>query len=173
MSTTTAKRPRFTADQFHDSKYRTAKDKALTLNALFSWIDSGFRATKFTQRVYKFLTVDLSMSAEYNLNGFYAYHTSTDMGRANLLTDIIACLKDCANRVWDQDYDRNGDVFAQVDEHYGDHTDTATQHLAWLTAARDQYVNTGVVASHDPALNAAVDELRARAADLGYTLVQN
>lgn len=79
---------RATDDLFVPTRFETAHDKALTVNATVRFLSSGLNPAKLTKRAYKFFTQTLSMSAEYNQHGFAWRHLGDDASKARLLDEV-------------------------------------------------------------------------------------
>lgn len=82
------KYPRATEDQFTASRFHTAKDKALTVNATVRFLETGLEPFAFTKRAYYFFHQTLSMAAEYDIHGFAAYHFENDETKARFLAEV-------------------------------------------------------------------------------------
>ncbi|KXO92970.1 Uncharacterised protein (plasmid) [Tsukamurella tyrosinosolvens] len=80
--------PKATADMFAATKFHTADDKALTVNATVRFLESGLDPSKLTKRAYYFFHQTLSMSAQYNLDGFRHHHLIDDAAKADFLDEV-------------------------------------------------------------------------------------
>ncbi|KMV17553.1 hypothetical protein ACT17_14750 [Mycolicibacterium conceptionense] len=80
--------PKATEDMFTTTRFATADDKALTVNATVRFLESGLDPAKLTKRVYEFFHQTLSMPAEYNLAGFRSHHLSSDATKATFLAEV-------------------------------------------------------------------------------------
>lgn len=120
--------PKIDPSTLADGQYATADEKARLVTAFVRWVDSDFKASLLTNALYsKFLTGMLSMSAEYNKEGFRQYWTTHEDGKAGLLDEVGYVLRRLANF----EPDRWSDVAAlfESDQPYGQ----------WLAAARNRY----------------------------------
>lgn len=106
--TTSTKYPRATEDQFTDSRFHTAKDKALTVNATVRFLKTGLEPFAFTKRAYYFFHQTLSMAAEYDIHGFAARHFEDDFTKARFLEEV----RDDVARYARLDPERNSDMAA-------------------------------------------------------------
>jgi hypothetical protein len=97
--------PRATEDQFTASRFKTAKDKQLTVNATVRFFESGMQPDKLTKRAYEFFTGTLSMSHEYNQQGFIAYHLATETTRSRFLAEVRRRVDQVARLDTDRDAD--------------------------------------------------------------------
>lgn len=104
MATTTF--PKATEDQFEANRFRTTKDKAMEVNAVVAFLKAGMPRSKFTKRVYHFFHQTLSMSAEYDIDGFYAHHFQSNATKRHLLEDTRRDVRRYAGL----DADRNADI---------------------------------------------------------------
>lgn len=88
--TTKTKHPRATEDQFTDSRFHSAKDKALTVNATVRFLETGLDPAAFVKnkRAYHFFHQTLSMVAEYDIHGFAATHFEDDFTKARFLEEV-------------------------------------------------------------------------------------
>lgn len=101
-----ARSTRTTEQDFVDSKYNTARDKRLMVNATVAFLESDLAPSKLTTRVYHFFSQTLSMSAQYNRSGFIAYHLRDERSRQRLLWEA----RDRISRYARLDPDRGSDV---------------------------------------------------------------
>lgn len=58
--------------ELHDSKFLTAKEKALILKHWKRFITNGLQFADFTDRLYKHLTLHCMFIAHYSRGGFYS-----------------------------------------------------------------------------------------------------
>lgn len=111
--------PLATDDQFTPSRFHTAKDKRLTVNATVRFLKTGLDPAKLTLRAYYFFHQTLSMSAEYDLHGFACTHFADDDTKSRFLYEVrrhIACYAAL-------DTERDSDMAALflTDRHGDDH----------------------------------------------------
>lgn len=59
------------AFRFCDSKFMSAREKDLVLNAWVRFLERGLRFDDFSDRLYKHLTLHCSFIAHYDRRGFY------------------------------------------------------------------------------------------------------
>lgn len=102
------KYPRATEDQFTASRFHTAKDKALTVNATVRFLETGLEPFAFTKRAYHFFHQTLSMAAEYDIHGFASRHFEDDFTKARFLEEV----RDDVARYARLDPERNSDMAA-------------------------------------------------------------
>lgn len=112
--------PRATEDQFTASRFRTAKDKALTVNATVRFLESGMQPNKLTKRAYDFFTQVLSMSCEYDRYGFSVYHLEDEYTQARFLAEV----RDRVDTIANLDTERNSDMARLFMEEMGDELGT-------------------------------------------------
>lgn len=103
-----AKVARVTEDQFIDSRFQSAKEKALEVNAVIRALEGGLNPGAFVKnkRAYHFFTQTLSMPAEYDINGFAYYHLMNTSGREDLLEETRRLVRIYASL----DPERNSDI---------------------------------------------------------------
>jgi len=101
---------RVTEDQFTDSHFQSAKEKALEVNAVIRALEGGLDSKAFAKnkRAYHFFTQTLSMPAEYDINGFAYYHLISKSRREELLAETRRLVRIYAGL----DEDRGSDVAA-------------------------------------------------------------
>lgn len=109
-----SKAPRATEEQFTASRFHTTAAKALTVNATVRFLESGLDPAKFTVRAYYFFHQTLSMSAEYDRNGFAYRHFRDDASKAAFLREVRRDVARQANL----DTERNSDMAAMFDRGY-------------------------------------------------------
>lgn len=56
---------------FRDAEFMTSREKTQVLRDWERFIESGFERRRFTERLYKHLTLHCSFIAHYNIAGFY------------------------------------------------------------------------------------------------------
>lgn len=100
--------PRATEDQFTPTRFHSAKDKALTVNATVNFLKSGLDPRKFTKRAYHFFHQTLSMAAMYDIRGFAAHHLENDHTKAMFLAEVQRDVERYARL----DPERNSDMAA-------------------------------------------------------------
>lgn len=77
-----------TADQFADTRFGTAADKAKFVNQLIAFAESGFEEKKFHNTIYTRLMNLFGHIAHYDKVGFYDEWFSNDIHRLSWLRHI-------------------------------------------------------------------------------------
>jgi hypothetical protein len=79
----------FLPTQFTATQWSTQDDKAEFGNALLHFIDSGFKQTLFTKKLYQRLSNTYGHIAHYNQGGFWEVWFSTDADRARFIEHLL------------------------------------------------------------------------------------
>lgn len=88
----------FNESQFTPTQWDTAADKANWANDLIAFIESGFDPKKFTEKLYKRLSMCFSHIAHYNSSGFWGEWFSSPIRQWKWILHIMesSCLGDPA-----------------------------------------------------------------------------
>lgn len=84
-------RPLFTDQDFVATKFNTTADKAWFANALCRFVDSDFRQTLWTQRLYRRLSLCFQNIAHYNSAGFWQEFFDDLRGKVAFLETTLSC----------------------------------------------------------------------------------
>lgn len=141
--------PKFTADQFLDTKYATANVKAKFANQLVKLIAGGFEKAQFTEPVYHALHMHFRHIAEYDRNGFYGVWMSGHPERTKFLLRLVNKCRE--SRAWWAHGSRSAELWADV-------AAALLEHEAWLVSAAENEMaeQRAEDEAHDLALYAAL-----------------
>ena len=73
----------FKAEQFTPTKWDTAEQKAKFANHFVRFVESGFKATLFSDWFYRRLSMTFGHIAYYDRGGFYEHFFTSHEGRTN------------------------------------------------------------------------------------------
>ena len=90
---------------FIDTKFMTAQEKDQTYKAMVRFIDSGFERQAFTKRLYRYLSLNFSFIAHYDIDGFWSARFGDPQGRLQTIDQIVQAarwsLVEDGERPWD------------------------------------------------------------------------
>jgi len=76
--------------EFRDVQFMTAPEKESVLRDWERFIESGFERRRFTDRLYKHLTLHCSFIAHYDINGFYSEYFSEKRNTAKFIDQFTS-----------------------------------------------------------------------------------
>lgn len=124
------KYPRATENQFTTSRFHSAKDKATIVNGAVRFLETGLDPAAFVKnkRAYHFFHQTLSMAAEYDIQGFAAYHFEDDFTKARFLAEV----RRDVDGVMGLDTERNSDMAILFGNAYRNNSDKDGPYAALL-----------------------------------------
>lgn len=79
----------FLASEFTPTQWSTTEDKAQFGNTLLHFIESGWKETLFTKKLYNRLMNTFGHIAHYNQGGFYSEWFTTELDRLRFLDHLL------------------------------------------------------------------------------------
>jgi len=80
----------FLLSEFTATQWSSQQEKADFANSLLHFIDSGFKQTLFTKKLYNRLSMTYGHIAHYNQTGFWEEWFSTDAGHVQFLEHLLS-----------------------------------------------------------------------------------
>ena len=80
---------KFTADQFLDTEWESAQDKAKFANHYVRFVESGFKQTLFQKWFYRSLILKFGHIAHYDIHGFYSQFFTSPRGKVEFIQQML------------------------------------------------------------------------------------